>query len=338
MSLAGRRILLIGIGFYDYEAAISGVLRAQGAEVTQVIEDGPAPTALHRRFGIGAADRLRRHHAAILTQVQALPALDDILVIKGRTLSPAFLEALRAAHPGARLTAYHWDSVQRSPELRALAPHFDRVLTFDHRDAAALEGFVHRPLFFRPELTACRGATARSELSFVGWLHHDRLAQIEALRATAQAQGWRFDVHLSTGAFTALRHGRLAGRDFVRARPLGFADYVRLVGDSAVVLDLPHPQQSGMTMRCIEVVPGAGRKLLTTNPGVAGYDFYDPETIRLVDMDRPDIPEDFLRTAPRPVAPAIAARYSIESWVADVLDPARLAEAPPFFVDPAARR
>lgn len=336
--LAGRRVLLIGIGFYDYEAAICGVLEAGGAEVTYLIEEPPPPSLLHRRFNIGIKDRLRRHHAALLTQIRALPALDDIVVIKARTLTPEFVAELRAAHPGAQLIGHHWDSLRRSPEILALVPQFDRLLTFDHRDAAANPGFIHRPNFVRPEMTAYRGAPAEIELSFVGWLHHDRLAYIEAIRDLARKQGWRFEPYLSTGAYTAFRQGRLAGRDFVHGRRMSFDQYARLVGASMAVLDLPHPDQAGLTLCCLEVVTGAGRKLLTTNADVVGYDFYDPEMIRVIDMNRPDIPEDFLRGPRRPVPAEIAARYSIENWVLDVLEPARLAEAPPFFVDPAGRR
>lgn len=335
MTLAGRRILLVGIGFYDYEQAIADELGALGAEVVHVCEEPIAPSVLHRRFGWGAEARQRAHHAAILARASTLPSLDDVLVIKGRTLTAAFLEELRSAHPGARFTAYHWDSVQRSPGFLAIAPQFDRVFTFDHRDAAALPGFLHRPLFYRSELMAIAKTVPCIELSFVGWLHHNRLAQIEAMRVTAAEQGWKFQVHLSTGRYTALREGRLAGREFVHAWPLKFSDYVKLVGSSATVLDLPHPQQSGMTMRCIEVVLGAGRKLVTTNPDCRGYDFYDPENIHIIDLNAPHIPQAFLSRPVRPLPEELTSRYSIRSWVQDLLDPERLAESPPFFREPA---
>lgn len=326
--LAGRRILLIGIGFYDYEKAIVTAMTAMGAQVRHVVEQPPAPTAVHRKWGIGAAARLARHHRSILDLARDMGPLDHVVVIKGQTLTPDFLAELRQIQPSAQLTAYHWDSVQRSPALLAMQDHYDQILTFDHRDAARYPRFVHRPLFFRPELGQCPAGQPSHTLSFVGWLHHDRLGQIERLITESQRHGWTMRVHLSTGRFTALRHGRMAGREFVKGRPLAFADYVALVCDSRAVIDLPHPEQSGLTMRTVEVGLGAGRKLVTTSRDVIAYDFYDPANILTVDMNQIDIPQDFLDTPFRDIDPDLRARYGIQEWLLDILDPDRLRDKP----------
>lgn len=335
MPLAGQRILLIGIGFYDYETAIADAFRALGAEVRVENEQPPAMRGrlapLRRRLGRDMAEALDRHRAAMLARARTGGALDHVVVIKGTLLDAPFLHALREAQPGARLTAYHWDSMARFPELRLRQALFDRVLTFDHADAARDPQFILRPLFYRPELDRHRSAAGTIDLSFVGWLHHDRLRQVETIRDQARALGLTTSLYLTTGSWTRLKL-RLAGRGRdVHARPQGFGPYVATTAASCAILDLPHPEQTGLTMRAIETV-GVGRKLITTAADVGAYDFYRPENIRILDPRDLRIDPVFLRTSPAPVPPEIVERYSLRAWALDVLGvttPAAFLRRPP---------
>lgn len=322
MPLRGQRILLIGIGFYDYEVAIAAEFRALGADVLVENEQPPemrgrlAP--LRRRFFPDMVGPLRRHHAAILERVRAMGALDQILVIKGTLLEESFLKALREAQPQAVLTAYHWDSMARYPDLIHRQRLFDRVLTFDHADAAAHASFILRPLFFRPELLAAPPAEKPIDLCFVGWLHHDRLRQAEKLHDQANAMGLSTFFYFFTGAWTGARL-RFAGRARdVHVRPLTFARYVEKVAAARVIVDLPHPLQTGLTMRAIETV-GVGKKLMTTSRDIASYDFYRSENIRILDPAEPQIDPDFVESPPAAIQADIVERYSLRAWALDVL-------------------
>lgn len=315
--LAGRRILLIGIGFYDYEAAIAAEFRSLGAEVLVESEQPPASRA--RRWLRSNLERaVRDHHSALLDRVRTAGQLDDVVIIKGATLDENFLRSLRAAQPSARLIAYHWDSMARFPDLIQRQALFDRVLTFDHADAAAHASFHLRPLFFRPELRMTHSADRPIDLCFVGWLHHDRLAQVEAIRKQAEALGLSTFFYLSTGLRTWAQL-RLTGRGRdVYAHPIGFADYVRATARSRAIVDLPHPRQTGLTMRAVEAI-GAGKKLLTTACDIGIYEGVSLEDVRILDPDRPVIDPSFLDT-PTSAAPAQAVeRFSLRAWVLDVL-------------------
>jgi hypothetical protein len=319
--LSGQRIVLIGIGFYDYEAAIAAEFRALGAEVWVENEQPPEMrgrlSPLRRRALPDMSGPLRRHRAALLTRIRALGPLDHVVVIKGALLDEPFLKALRAAQPKAHLTAYHWDSLSRFPELIERQALFDRVLTFDHADAAAHPDFILRPLFFRPELLA-PGYAEPIDLCFVGWLHHDRLRQVETLRAQAQTLGLSSFFYFFTGLWTGLSL-RFSGKSTdVHVRPLPFARYVEKVAAARIVVDLPHPMQTGLTMRGIEAV-GASKKLLTTAQDITNYDFYRPENVAVLDPDRPRIDPHFLSLAAAPTPLAIVERYSLRAWALDVL-------------------
>jgi hypothetical protein len=316
-ALAGRKILLIGIGFYDYEAAIAAEFRAQGAHVW-VESEQPAARSIWRRTQSDRCRALRAHHASLLNRAQTIGPLDDVVVIKGATLDEEFLKALRVAQPTARLTAYHWDSMARFPDLIQRQALFDRVLTFDHADAALHPSFRLRPLFFRPELQVPSPPGAAIDLCFVGWLHHNRLAQVEAIRDQAEAAGLSAIFYLSTGLRTWAKL-RFTGRGCdVHSRPIGFADYVHATARARAIIDLPHPLQTGLTMRAVEAI-GAGKKLLTMARDVHAYAGFDTDNVHVLDPDRPIIDTSFLSAPTVPPSPSAIEQYSLRVWALDVL-------------------
>lgn len=332
--LAGQRILLIGIGFYDYEAAIAAEFRALGAEV--VVENEQPPemrgklAPLRRRLMPDMSAPLRRHREAMLARARSVGRLDHVVVIKGALLDQAFVEALRVAQPAARFTAYHWDSLVRYPDLIRRQSLFDRVLTFDRADAAAHPEFVLRPLFFRPELHSPRPAAMPVDLCFVGWLHHDRLRQIETIRNQAEALGLSTFFYFFTGLWTGVNL-HLGGRGHdVHIRPLPFSRYVEKISAARIIVDLPHPLQTGLTMRAIEAV-GAGKKLMTTARDIEAYDFHRPENIAVLDVEQPRIDPAFIAAPQVELPTETIGHYSLSTWALEVLG---FIESPRFVQDP----
>ncbi len=323
--LAGRKVLLIGIGFYDYEAAIANEFRHLGAQVQVEDERPPALrnrlAPLRRKFLPISIGEHSRYLGQLLKRVRQSGPLDYILIIKGELLDSAFIAALREAQPNARIVSYQWDSMERYPELVERQSLFDRVLTFDHADNARYPNFVLRPTFFRPEVVdATHAATGVPpvDFCFVGWLHHDRLQQVEILRRQIRELGLSSFFYLFTGLRTALEL-KLTGRgEDVYWRPLPFARYAEQIAACSIIIDLPHPQQTGLTMRALEAV-GTGKKMVTTSRDVALYDFYSPEQFSIIDAQNPRIDPTFLAAPLQPLPPELVDGYSLRSWALDIL-------------------
>jgi hypothetical protein len=64
---------------------------------------------------------------------------------------------------------------------------------------------------------------------------------------------------------------------------------------SNVVLDLPYQMQSGYTHRLIEALAN-GKKVITTNTGIAKESFYNPEQIHIIDYQNPEIDCNWVKT------------------------------------------
>jgi hypothetical protein len=332
MDLAGKSILFVGIGFYDYELAIVEELRRRGAFVLYH-RDLPA-FALHgplapllRRFRINISGAIRAHHARILASTLGR-RIDYVFVINGEHLDAAFLTAVRDRHPNVECIAYLWDSLTRFPQLLECQAHYDHVYTSDRGDSLAVPAIHFRPLFFRVHASMDAPQPAEwYDLSFIGWLHHDRVNRINALARFAEQHDLRAFFYLYTGLATYLRLRLTGGSRFVRTRLMSYAQNARVTDASRVIVDLPHPMQTGMTMRAIEAV-GAGKKMITTARDVVNYDFYNPANILLVDGDTMEIDPAFLEVAPVPVDPKIVARYTLAAWVTEVFAIDRPAAAP----------
>jgi hypothetical protein len=321
-GLSGKRVLFIGIGFYDYEASIVARLRAHGAIVDaffdrpEIVREGVFAPAI-RRFGLDVTYLIKSHERRILGHVGD-HTYDYILVIKAAELRIEFLQLLRSKQAKAEFILYQWDSLARLPGIHDRIPYFDRLLTFDRRDAAEQPGMKFRPLFFRQEATpdAWPESAASIDLSFVGSLHSDRLSIIRNIEGLAEAAGMTTKVYLYTGLFTRLKLAMRSGARDVHARQLPYEKLMDINRKSAAILDLPHADQSGLTMRAIESV-GLGKKLITTASDIVHYDFYSPENIRLISGANA-IDLAFLRRPPEPVHERIRSRYSLDAWISDV--------------------
>lgn len=89
---------------------------------------------------------------------------------------------------------------------------------------------------------------------------------------------------------------------------------LNLYAQSKIIIDIQHPKQTGLTMRCIETL-GAKRKLITTNRAILEYDFYDKNNILVVDRERPEVPTQFFSEPYQELPPEIYKKYSLANWI-----------------------
>ena len=91
-----------------------------------------------------------------------------------------------------------------------------------------------------------------------------------------------------------------------------------ILEDTVSVVDIEHPNQSGLTIRTIEAV-FSGRKLITTNSDIANYDFYDKNNILIIDRKNPVIPNGFLEGKVTEMKSNMVDKYSIKGWLMELL-------------------
>ena len=252
--------------------------------------------------------------------------IDEVLIIKGESLSVASLQLLRRFFSGAYFTSYYWDSYENMPRnAREKVGYFDRALSFDLHDCSRDSRLEYRPLFFHPEYGAIQGSVGEIDLLFLGTVHGDRYKVVEkvASRLPESVNFERILYSPSKSVWFIQRYfgGRYRGSsvsDFV-FEPVSFSGVLDLIKRSNAVLDIQRAVQSGYTMRTLEMF-GARRKLITTNHEISSADFFSSLNHLVIDRNDPKIESEFLFGGWDASRDELRSYYSLNGWLDSVFN------------------
>ncbi|MEY8214337.1 MAG: hypothetical protein RPR97_07610 [Colwellia sp.] len=318
MDLCGKKILFIGIGFYDYDALIIAKLEAAGANVTYICQEHQnrfVNQLTKISFCRGIESRYSAKYLSGLVSNES--GYDEVFVIKGSRLSPEYMNTLRLNNPMALFKLYQWDSIKRFEGDKRIFDFFDFVYSFDRIDCKN-NSFTFVPLFFRQKIT--RKSNYKYDLSFVGWLHFNRLRLLMNMSVELAKAQRTYKFYLFTGIKSWFVLNIVKGIKFIHRKTLPYSEYLQTLNDSDAVLDFHHPDQDGLTMRTIEAL-GANRKIITTNADVKNYDFYNENNVLVLEgeSDVADIVE-FVSKGYIEVPDNILDGYSLDSWLARIFN------------------
>jgi hypothetical protein len=318
--LYGKKILFIGIGFYDYDELIINKLKEFGSDV-RYFSDQPK----YMKFGIVQRvgklldidfNKIRNNYQKKKLNFFKDSTFDYIFVLKGDHLKTSFVKLMRDKHKISKFIMYQWDSLNRVPNALKLMPYFDSVFSFDRNDCKEYTQLKFRPLFFR-EIDKKNTPLLQYDLVFIGWLHADRLELSIKIEKICHDYGLKTYFYLFTGISTyiiSLMKGIASNMSF---KSLSYSKVDSYISSSRVALDLPHPFQSGLTMRAIESI-GQNKKLITTSVDIVNYDFYNPQNIFLIDRDNLKIDKAFFEAPYIDIPLNIYTKYRIDNWIDDV--------------------
>ena len=325
-ELRGKSVLLIAPSYFGYDQLIRDGLARAGARVA-LLNDRPSTTSLTK-----AAIRINRrlvqpwsdaYFEKVISRA-GLGTIDYVLIVIGEALSPKALQKLRASHPSAKVLLYMWDSFDNKPALRAHLDQVDAAYSFDGEDCRKYS-MIFRPLFFGTEYEDFVRRPVEFDLAFIGTAHDDRYPAVKRVKASLPHDRSLFHFFYIQSpllyAWRRLTDAHLRGAsvaDF-SFRSMPKTEVVDILARSRAALDVQHPRQRGLTIRTFEAM-GAGLKLVTTNPDVRNYDFFDPQNILVIDRANPEIPALFLEQPAVPVGSALKRKYSLAGWIDEVMD------------------
>ena len=279
-----KKVLLIGLPYHNYTAAIVDELRAQGHEVS--FHDIQPRDLLMKTLRVAARRWYRRrideHHLRILAAERG-KHYDMVLFIQVHQMAPATLEALKRDQPQAEFVLYNWDSISNH-DYRPHLHVFDRVYTFDPQDAQAL-GIGYLPLFcINAFLGLARREQQRKAIYFVGNIVSiKRYRAVQAFKIYCQQHGIEFNSYLACTPYVLtllLRAGHWPTD--VSLRSITHARFIDMIETSIAVFDFANHKQSGYTMRTMENLC-AGKKIITGNPGIKAEPFFSDDRILVFD-------------------------------------------------------
>jgi hypothetical protein len=277
-------ILFIGLDYHNYTSSIVAEMRNLGMSV-EYFDIQPRSIFFKsiRTVRRSVYDGfLKKHHEKFIAQSKFI-LYDKVIFLQAHQMSLENLALLRHVQRNAEFTLYNWDALTNH-DYRLHAPFFDRVLTFDRRDAGEYE-FGYLPLFCQRSMQGlCRDRADPGTLFMVGNIvKPQRYRAVEAFRAHCNANGLEFRQHLkiSPVVWTQLFRSGIwpAG---VSLRSIDSAAFRELIETSQGVFDFANHAQSGQTMRMMENLC-AGKKIVTNNVWVKREPFYSPDRIHVFD-------------------------------------------------------
>ncbi|MGQ7945278.1 hypothetical protein [Flavobacterium sp. WC2509] len=325
--MSKKRVLFIGIGFYDYEEAIIQEFKKLDYDVDYLSEVPPNTIQYRLNTRFGKTRKLEAQRAAYSLEISNKSATDYdlIFIIKCEYLTEEALHIIKNKNLKAKFVLYLWDSLKRFKTIENKFRFFDKVYSFDRFDCQQHKELIFHPLFFRNEY-ANRSEVIKTDydLYHLGWYHSDRLNLIKKLVNAIEPYGMRYKMVLFTGYLSYLLDSIIGGdlkgnRKFFVFKPVSAKDNFETLIRSKVILDIAHPDQSGLTMRTIEMV-GAQKKIITTNKDIVNYDFYHPNNVMVIDRENPVLDLNFFKVDYFFISEKIASKYSIKNWLKRMLE------------------
>lgn len=326
MNFNNQSILFIAPRFFDYETAIENRLLELGAKV-DYFDERPSNSVLSkgliRMYPKLYHKTIESYYHQIFDQT-CQKRYDYFLLIKGETIPLQFLSKFKKQHPSTKTIFYAYDSAAEYPKFRELFSAFDRSLTFEPDDADKFK-VEFRPFFYLDVYhDPVENIPVKYDISCIGSVHTDRYVVWEKIQKQARRMDLKtfdyfyipnfpafilrrcFDSNLKRFAWSKLRFKKLSASEVRQTYAQSFA-----------VVDINKPFQLGVGPRVYEALVSK-RKVITTNPQIKNYSFYNPQNILVIDRENPVIPIEFFKTPFVNLPPEELEKMSLDSWLQNV--------------------
>lgn len=328
-SLDGKRILYISPKFFGYENTIKTALERKFGALVDFYDDRPSSDILTKifirlNFKLFVKRKIDNYYTSIFETIKDM-SYDCIFIVSPETLSYKELNTLKTLQSNAQFILYMWDSFDNKNSFNTIHL-FDRVVTFDHRDAEKYNLYFH-PLFYVENYeTAISESDTKYDVCTIATAHSDRYIVTKKVKNHLEQFSLKMFIFLYLNNrlmywgrrifLKKYQYGTISDFSF---SPLSQNEIVSIISQSKAILDINHPAQFGLTMRTFESL-GANKKLITTNENIKTYDFYDESNILVIDRNNPIIDINFLDTPYQYLDTKLYQKYSLVNWIKFVFD------------------
>ena len=208
---------------------------------------------------------------------------------------------------------YYWDSFEKIKGQKETMKYFQKTYSFDKYDCEN-HGMIKAHNFFHNTETI---DNPKYDVFFLGTYdsRYDKLIKIiESLykkKINVHATLFSYDKTISK----RIRHKNISFINEI----VPFNEAFIFNQNTKIILDIQHDNQVGLSFRPYEAM-GLRKKLITTNPNIKEYDFYNPNNVFILDKDMDDIPDSFLNSPYEEISEEIYNKYKLENWVKSILN------------------
>lgn len=286
MDLKRKSVLFISPAFFGYEISIKNAIIDNGYNVDFFDERTSNNSFLKAIFRVEknlVNILINKYYKNILSRIKD-KAYDYFFLIKGEVVPEWFILDFKKRNPYAKLIYYTYDSFNNNNTNSVyILKHFHTCYSFDFEDVKNNPSIKLKHLFYTKEFVNKLEVKQEKTytISFVGTLHSNRYNTIKYLFSKFDntyifyylPAKWLFFLDkLSNKVYRNIKWSEIS---FNKLSKQQVADIFK---SSKSVLDIQRFGQTGLTMRTFEVL-AAGAVLITTNASIKNADFYNDNTI-----------------------------------------------------------
>lgn len=210
-------------------------------------------------------------------------------------------------------TAYQWDGMSRFPLVKNTIQYFDNFFVFDKSDTVDFPGTKHTDNFYFDYLAEPKEIVL--DVFFVGTFMKDRISELVKLSKVFQGIGLKSSINVIYSKQRHIVNLQPSPINFTKTG-MSFAENIEKSQLCSIILDFQNTCHKGLSFRTFEAI-GYGKKLITNNPLVRQYDFYNENNIFVLDNNLEDI-KDFVTKEFVTLPTAIIENYSFSNWIATI--------------------
>lgn len=233
---------------------------------------------------------------------------DVILTLKGDFIDPKSI--LKFKRHTKKSIAYFNDSIARYPKIKQVISSFDEVYSFEKADCKKYNlKFITNWIY--PIKT---NYTKNEQYQVYNISSKDKRETLLSKIANILKEN---DIRYKIIIFDKKNKNKYPNLEYTSTQiPL---DQVNAnLFNSQILLDINRDGQKGLTFRVFESV-GLEKKLITTNPDIKNYDFYNPNNIMVINEKKIDIPLTFFNNEYEKIPEILFNKYSLEGWISEVI-------------------
>ncbi|WP_124639416.1 CgeB family protein [Amniculibacterium aquaticum] len=322
------KICVVSFDFWDYDHYIVKALSKKGVEshhikIGAVSHAGLQEKVLNALSKVVLKKNLKheKRQKYVISSLEKLGFQDQILVLNPDVFTHETLAYIRSKTN--RLITFLYDNLQRFPVQDKLH-FFDKVFSFDDADVQKY-GFEKLCNYNYLDLQPQAENSSDLDLFYVTSYDKSRNKIIYPLvRKLLQINSVFQIVVVGKKAWVPkLKYSINPQKSRVpvifKRKAIGTGIILDFYKRTKSILDLMRSGQTGLSFRVFEAM-AFEKKIITNNPTIKNYDFYNPKNILILNEDFSNLTPEFFNSPYEKIPEDIYQKYTLDSWVNYVFD------------------
>ena len=322
------KICIISFDYWNYDHHIVSKLQEKGVDASHI----NMGAYRYKNFGERFRNALSKiflnknikhikRQQYVLDSLAKLGPQDKILVLNPHNLDYETIKQIKSYTP--YLISYLYDNLERFP-VKDRLDLFDKIYSFEDKDVNKY-GFEKITNYNYLSEQPLQCDTIENDLFYITSYDKRRIKLLRRLASRLSALEIKSKIIVVGKQVWKEKMKQVSSNSLfnkyiqLRKKPIYIDEVLAEYKKNKVMLDLMRDGQEGLSFRVFEAM-ALEKKIITDNPSILNYDFYDPQNILYVDKDLEILSESFFKTPYKSIPAELFQKYTLDNWLKKVFD------------------